>query len=80
MDGLAARANRTDRSAAATRALPLKRDFILIGSPTEVNCRPFSAPRESVLSYYSTSGSRSLKRRQPELGACILDAGAERNQ
>jgi len=28
--------------------------------------------RESVLSYYSTSGSRSLKRRQPELGLASL--------
>jgi hypothetical protein len=38
--------------------------------------KPFSdAPRESVLSYDSTSGSRSLTDDcQPELGACILDA------
>ena len=62
MEGLAARTKSADRSAVAAIALPLKRDLILIGSPTEVNCQPFSAPRESVLSYYSTSGSRSLAR------------------
>ena len=53
-------------------ALPLKRDFILVGSPTEVNCLPFSAPRESVLSYYSTSGSRSLKRVSRSWGLASL--------
>ena len=39
-----------------------KEGFHIIGSPTEVDYLPFSAPRESVLSYYSTSGSRSLTR------------------
>jgi hypothetical protein len=46
----------------------------------KLTSNPFSTVRESVLSYDSTSGPRSLKKGQPELGACILDVSAEKKE
>jgi hypothetical protein len=45
-----------------------------IGSPVRGCFLLFSVLRESVLSYDSSPGSRSLLCSQPRLGACILDA------
>ena len=73
-DGVAESMNELERKAAAITALLQKKDFILLGSPSEVKCLPFSgATRELGRFRDSTSGSRSQVCRQPEWG-CILDA------
>ena len=76
MDVSAEKPTKPKRSADAIIALLSTIAFIRSGLLSEVLIP--SALRESVLSYDSTSGSRSWEQGQPELGACILDACAEK--
>src|SRR5712691_10787438 len=59
--GRAKKIKEPEKSAVAIIAPPAKIDFTLIGPPSEVVYFPFSAVRESVLSYDSTSGPRSVE-------------------